>query len=135
MSDESFEFLIQDLNNSIGHIPIAIFTEKLFSHRISKQSGKFTFHSAVGPLNYAWNDIVINTIPTEPTERFVDTIKIHPKMIEEAKEYLMILNITKESVYLENSELDKVCKQLKETSLDMFKETIREINKSFTLQS
>lgn len=89
-------------------------------------------HFTLGPCNYARNDTIINHITPE---RFIDTIKIHPKMIEEAKEYLKILNISKESVYLENSELHKICKQLKQTSIDSFKERIREINKSFSLQN
>ena len=125
MSNKVFENWTYDLNKTVAnHVPISIFTNNNFSYRISKQSGKFTFHGAVGPLNYSWNDITIKG------EKFVDTIKINPKVVEEIKEYLTALNITKDSIYLDISQLDETCKELKKESMDKFKEKICEINKN-----
>lgn len=124
MINKFFEGWICDLNNTVAnHVPIAIFTEKNFSHRISKQSGKFTFHGAVGPLSYSWNDTTISG------KKFVEAIKINPDMVEDSKEYLRVLNITKESVYIDSSNLDEICKELKDESLEKFRESIRESNK------
>lgn len=125
LSNKVLKTWMDDLNNSVAnYVPISIFTERNFSHRISKQSGKFTFHGAVGPLNYSWNNIIIDD------ERFVDSIKINPNIVGEAKEYLMALNITKDSVYIDSSELDEICKEIKEESVNKFKEKILETNKN-----
>lgn len=115
-----------NLNNSpANHIPIAIFSEFDFSHRICRQSGKFTFHGAVGPLSYSWSDIVIGY------EKFIDIIKINPKAVKEIKEYLSVLNINKQSIYRDTSTpLDNICDQIKKQALKTFKNNIAETNKA-----
>jgi len=114
-----------NLNISLGHIPIAIFSKNDFSHRICRQSGKFTFHQAVGPLSYSWNDIVIGD------EKFVNALKINPKAVKEIKEYLLVLNINKKSIYRDTTptSLDNMCVQIKEQGLKAFKNSINEANK------
>ncbi|MBU5591840.1 hypothetical protein KQI89_08680 [Clostridium sp. MSJ-4] len=53
----------EDLNECpANHIPIAIYSKMDFSHRICRQSGKFTFHGPKGPLNYAWDDTVVKAV-------------------------------------------------------------------------
>lgn len=114
-----------NLNISLGHIPIAIFSKNDFSHRICRQSGKFTFHQAVGPLSYSWSDMVIED------EKFVDAIKINPKAVKEIKEYLLVLDINKKSIYrdITPTPLDNMCDQIKEQGLKAFKNSINEANK------
>lgn len=121
-----FNEWIDDLNNSPGnHIPIAIFSEMDFSHRICRQSGKFTFHGALGPLNYSWNDIAIGH------EKFVDSIKINPKAVEEIKEYLLVLNINKQSIYRDIfTPLDNICEQIKKQASKTFINSIAKTNKA-----
>lgn len=125
ISNDLFKSWTKDLNvTPANYVPIAIFTNENFSHRISKQSGKFTFHGAVGPLNYKWKDVIVEG------EKFVDTIKINPHKVEEIKEYLTALNITEKSVYVERLELDIICNDIKENSLEKFKENIAMANKN-----
>lgn len=114
-----------NLNISLGHVPIAIFSKNDFSHRICRQSGKFTFHQAVGSLSYSWNDIVIGD------QNFVDAIKINPKAVKEIKEYLLVLDINKKSIYRDTTPtpLDNMCAQIKEQGLKAFKKSINEANK------
>ncbi len=124
LSNEFFKELTYNLNEtSVKHIPIAIYTESHFSYRIIKQSGKFTFHGPLGPLDYRWNDIVIEN------KKFADKIKIHPKMIQEAKDYLNLLNINKKSVYANYEELDKSCRVLKENAYKILEQRIKEQSK------
>lgn len=126
ISNDLFKSWTKNLNETpANHVPIAIFTNENFSHRISKQSGKFTFHGAVGPLNYEWKDITVEG------EKFVDIIKINPHKVEEIKEYLTALNITERSVYVERVELDTICNDIKQNSLEKFKENIAIANKNF----
>lgn len=115
-----------NLNRSIGHIPIAIFSKNDFSHRICRQSGKFTFHQAVGPLSYSWSDMVIED------KKFVDVIKINPKAVKEIKEYLFVLDINKKSIYRDviPTHLDNVCSQIKQQGLKAFKNSINKANKA-----
>lgn len=114
-----------NLNRSLGHIPIAIFSKNDFSHRICRQSGKFTFHQAVGPLSYSWSNIVIEG------EKFVDAIKINPKAVKEIKDYLFVLDINKKSIYRDTTPtlLDNMCAQIKDQGLKAFKNSINEANK------
>lgn len=122
-----FEDWTRDLNNTPGNtIPIAISSNMDFCHRICKQSGKFTFHGAVGPTSYQWNNIIIEG------ERIVEAIKINPKAVDEMKEYLLSLDITRKSIYREISDLDNICKQLKNEALDKFKENIEQHNKTLS---
>lgn len=124
--NDHFNKWCDDLNNSpVNHIPIAIFSKIDFSHRICRQSGKFTFHGAVGPLSYSWSDMVIRD------EKFVDAIKISPKAVKEIKEYLLVLNINKQSIYRDTSTpLDNICDQIKKQALETFKNSIAETNKA-----
>ncbi len=125
MSNDLFKSWTKNLNETpANHVPIAIFTNENFSHRISKQSGKFTLHGAIGPLNYEWKDITVEG------ERFVDKIKINPNKVKEIKSYLTALNITEKSVYVERMDLDKICRDIKESSLEKFKENIAIANKN-----
>lgn len=114
-----------DLNTSTGHIPIAIFSDSDFSHRICRQSGKFTFHQAVGLLSCSWNNITIEG------KKIVDTIKINPKAVKEIKKYLSVLDINKKSIYRNTTptNLDDMCTQIKEEELDKFINSINESNK------
>lgn len=114
-----------NLNVSLGHVPIAIYSKNDFSHRICRQSGKFTFHQAVGPISYSWNDMVIGG------EKFVDAIKINPKVVKELKEYLLVLNINKKSIYRDTipTPLDNMCAQIRDQGLNEFKNSINEVNK------
>ena len=123
--NDHFNKWCDDLNNSpVNHIPIAIFSKIDFSHRICRQSGKFTFHGAVGPLSYSWSDIVIED------EKFVDAIKINPKAVKEMKEYLLVLNVNKQSIYRDTSTpLDNTCDQIRKQALEIFKNSINETNK------
>ncbi|MCR1971919.1 FRG domain-containing protein [Clostridium cochlearium] len=124
--NDHFNKWCDDLNNSpVNHIPIAIFSKIDFSHRICRQSGKFTFHGAVGPLSYSWSDIVIGE------KKFVDAIKINPKAVKEIKEYLLVLDINKKSIYRDTipTPLDNMCAQIKEQGLKAFKNSINEANK------
>ncbi|WP_294352198.1 FRG domain-containing protein [uncultured Clostridium sp.] len=116
ISNESFYRLTKDLNNTpANHIPIAIFSEMDFSHRISRQSGRFTLHGAIGPLNYSWNDITIKG------QQFTDKIKINAGAVEEMKEYLSSLSINKNTVYRKlNTPLDKICNRIKQEELKKF---------------
>lgn len=125
--DDLFNELTDDLNNSpANHVPIAIFSELDFSHRICKQSGKFTLHGAVGPLNYEWNDITIEN------EKFVDEIKINVKAIEGIKKYLTALNINKQIIYRDiSTPLDNICDHIKKQELEIFKNSIAKANKTF----
>lgn len=126
MSNSIFKKWTQNLNDTpANNIPIAIFTNKNFCHRISKQSGKFTFHGAVGPLSHEWHSTIIEE------ETFADRVKINPKKVKEMKAYLKALNITDKSVNVEMLELDKVCKDIKENSLQKFKENIDITNNNF----
>lgn len=128
MTNKLFKSWTKNLNDTpANHVPIAIFTNENFSHRISKQSGKFTLHGAVGPLNYEWKDIEVEG------EKFVDIIKVNPNKVEEIKVYLKALNLTKESVYVEKLELDRICKDIKESSLEKFKENIAIANTNLRL--
>lgn len=121
-----FNKLTNDLNSSSLSIPIAIFSEQDFSHRICKQSGKFTLHGAVGPLNYAWNDTLIKD------EKFVDGIKINIKAIKEIREYLSALNINEHTIYRGiSTPLDIICSNIKKQELEIFKNSIAKANKSF----
>lgn len=122
-----FNKLTDDLNDTpANHVPIAIFSERDFSHRICRQSGKFTLHGAVGPLNYAWNDITIEN------EKFVDGIKINIKAIEEIKKYLSVLNINKQTIYRDiSTPLDNICDHIKKQELEIFKNSIAKANKTF----
>jgi len=126
-TDKLFNMLTDDLNNTpANHAPIAIFSKLDFSHRICKQSGKFTLHGAVGPLNYAWNDITIRD------EKFVDRIKININAIKEIKEYLSALNINKDTIYRGiSTPLDNICDNIKKQELEIFKESIARANKAF----
>lgn len=126
-SDYLFNKLTDDLNNTpANHVPIAIFSELDFSHRICKQSGKFTLHGAVGPLNYEWNNITIEN------EKFVDEIKINVKAIEEIRKYLEVLNINKQTIYRDiSTPLDNICNHIKKQELEIFKNSIAEANKTF----
>lgn len=118
--NDDFNEWCDDLNESpFLHIPIAIFSRIDFSHRICRQSGKFTFHTAVGPLNYSWNNMVIHG------EKFVSAIKINPKGVKEIKEYLLALNINKQAIYRDiSTPLDNTCYQIKEQALERFKDRI-----------
>ncbi|WP_207653307.1 hypothetical protein [Clostridium cochlearium] len=117
-----------NLNISLGHIPIAIFSKIDFSHRICRQSGKFTFHQAVGPLSYSWSNIVIEG------QKFVDAIKINPKAVKEIKEYLLVLDINRKSIYRDTTPtpLDNMCVQIKDQGLKAFKNSINEANKALS---
>ncbi|HBI6881906.1 TPA: FRG domain-containing protein [Clostridium perfringens] len=120
-----FESWIENLNDTPAtYMPIAIFSNRDFSHRICRQSGKFTFHGAVSPLSYEWNDMRIKD------EKLVKSIKINPKSVNEIKEYMLALDITKKSIYRGVSDLDSICNQLKEEELIKFKEKIAESNKA-----
>lgn len=122
--NNDFNKWCNNLNRSLGHIPIAIFSKNDFSHRICRQSGKFTFHQAVGPISYSWNDIVIRN------QRFVDEIKINPKAVKELKEYLLVLNVNKQSIYRDTStSLDNTCNEIKKQALEIFKNSINKTNK------
>lgn len=120
-----FDRWVDDLNNSpANYIPIAIFSEIDFSHRICRQSGKFTLHGALGPLNFSWNDIAIGD------EKLVDAIKINPEAVKEIEEYLAVLNINKKSIYRDvSTKLDNICNEIKEQELKIFKNNIAESNK------
>lgn len=121
--DECFDVWVSDLNNTpANHIPIAIYSKMDFSHRICRQSGKFTLHGAVGPLNYRWNNIDIKG------EKLAYVIKINPKAVDEMKKYVLALDITKQSIYRGKSDLDVVCKQLRNESLKAFEENISKAN-------
>ncbi|MCS6132111.1 FRG domain-containing protein [Clostridium botulinum] len=122
-----FNELTDDLNNSpANHVPIAIFSDMDFSHRICRQSGKFTLHGAVGPLNYSWNNITIKN------EKFVDEIKINIKAIDEIKKYLSVLNINKQTIYRHIfTPLDNICDHIKKQELEIFKNSIAKTNKTF----
>lgn len=123
-SDQLFKKLTKNLNKTAAsHIPIAIYSKKDFSHRICRQSGRFTFHGAVGPINYRWNDIIIDGEP------LVDQIKINNSSVKELKEYLDALNINKETIYRQmETPLDQICNSLKNDSLLGFKCKIKNIN-------
>ncbi|MGL4571601.1 MAG: FRG domain-containing protein [Clostridium sp.] len=123
LDNTTFEYWTDDLNRGPGmYIPIALFSDIDFSHRICRQSGKFTFHSAVGPRN-RWDNVVVEG------QRIVETININPKAVNEMKDYLLALNITRETIYRKISLLDNVCKQFKDKSLEKFKKDIEESNK------
>ncbi|OVE67246.1 FRG domain-containing protein [Clostridium diolis] len=126
-SDYLFNKLTDDLNNTpANHVPIAVFSELDFSHRICKQSGKFTLHGAVGPLNYEWNNITIEN------KKFVDEIRINVKAIEEIRKYLAALNINKQTIYRDiSTPLDNICNHIKKQELEIFKNSIAEANKTF----
>lgn len=113
-----------DLNDSpANHIPIAIFSDIDFSHRICRQSGKFTLHGAVGPLNFSWNNTVIKK------EKIVDEIKINHKAVEEMKKYLLALNINKQTIFRNtSSHLDNICEQIKKQEMEVFKDSIAQVN-------
>lgn len=119
-----FDEWMNDLNRGVAtQIPIAIFSEIDFSHRISRQSGKFTFHGAVGTLNYPWNGIFIKG------EKIVDEIKINPEAVEEIRECLLALDITEQTIYRNTStELDEICKEIRDQELETFKKSIAKIN-------
>lgn len=119
-----FDKWMSDLNGSVAtQIPIAIFSEIDFSHRISRQSGKFTFHGAVGTLSYPWNSTVING------KKIVDEIKINAEAVEEIRECLSALDITEKTIYRNTStELDEICKEIREQELETFKQSIAKIN-------
>lgn len=120
-----FGMWVEDLNNShANYIPIAIFSKIDFSHRICRQSGKFTFHGAVGPLNFSWNDVDTRY------GKLVDVIKINPKAVKEIEEYLSVLNINKKSIYPDDhNNLDNICSKIKEQELEIFKNNIIKTNK------
>lgn len=120
-SDDLFDELTKDLNDTIKGIPFAIYSKLDLSHRISRQSGKFTLHGAVGPLNYQWNDTTIEG------RKLVDTIKISNDVIEEIKEYLQVLNINKKTIYRKlATPLDNICSQIQGEELEKF---IRDIKR------
>lgn len=121
-----FDTLTNDLNNSAAnHVPIAIYSKKDFSHRICRQSGRFTLHGAVGPLNYRWNNTTIEG------EKLVDEIKINVAAIEEIKKYLLALNINSETIYREiGTPLDKICSSIKYQELEKFKNSISKTNET-----
>lgn len=124
MDNNDFDVWTSDLNRGMGHIPIAIFGNEDFLHRISSQSGKFTFHQAVGTKRYSWDNIDIEK------KRFVEKIKINPNKVETIKALLCTLGINKKSIYRNDypNNLDNTCNKIKKNSLVEFEKTIKKIN-------
>lgn len=107
LSDFSVEKII-DNRSFLNGFPMAIYSKIDFSHRISRQSGKFTVHGPIYKLpntelyNYAVNGV-----------EFGDKIIIHRKAVFELRDVLDKLSITKDTIYrLTENKLDSICEEL-----------------------
>lgn len=88
-----------------GDVPFAIKSKKEISHRISRQSGTFTLMSPVQPLNFPWIQRKIYG------ESFGISIEINPKAVNEIRETLSALDITKDTIYgTDSKNFEKLCK-------------------------
>lgn len=94
-----YESRITNRNDNTFAIPFAIYSKKDFSHRIIRQSGKFTVHSVRRT----------NVWEYEATERCL----IAPYAVEELREYLLLLNVNTSNVYGERDDLiEKLTKEV-----------------------
>lgn len=113
--DKYFNTWIEELKNPVSPVPVALCSKREYSFRISRQSGNFTLHSSIQPLNYNWNDITVEG------QRIVDKFTINPRAIKEIKACLDCLNITRLTLYkIDNENLDTECKKLREESINEF---------------
>lgn len=117
--DIYFDEWIKGLENPVSTTPLAMCTYREYSFRISRQSGNFTLHSSIQPLNYRWNDITIDD------EKFADSITINPDAVNELREDLTILSINRKTLYkVDNNRLDDESKLLKDISLNEFHKSL-----------
>lgn len=114
---------LSDNNCPIQGIPVAMYSDVDYSYRICRQSGKFTFHGPLHPLNYEWNDIKLEG------RRLTEVVKIAPEAVDRIKEELMLLNIDNKTIYRESSSpLDNICEQIKKEASVELKEYIEKRN-------
>ncbi|MGZ9850330.1 FRG domain-containing protein [Macrococcus psychrotolerans] len=84
-----------------NELPFALYSTREYSHRISRQSGKFTVH---GPfLNtdikyYKWNNYRIID-KREEKIKIVEKIYIDHSAVENLKHHLELFNITRDNIY------------------------------------
>lgn len=103
-----FEKWLQELENPCSPVPTALCSREEYSFRISRQSGNFTLHSPIQPLNYHWNDIEINK------KKLADKLTINPRAVKELALILECLNINQVTLYKIDCEtLDDECKKIK----------------------
>lgn len=108
LSDSIFDEWLGDPNNTpFSIVPLAVKSNYDISYRISRQSGVFTLMDTRQPLNYPW---IQTNICGEP---FGIAISIDPTKVEEMKQQLESLNITKETIYgSAHKEWDDICEEI-----------------------
>lgn len=118
--NDFFDNLIKELMFSSSHVPIALCSKNEYSFRISRQSGNFTFINPVQPLNYLWNDIIIEGKP------LAEKISINPYAVDEIRLCLKLFNINRNTLYKnDHDELDMICEKIKKESQDEFEQDLK----------
>ena len=98
-----------------SYIPTALCSKQEFSYRISRQSGNFTLHSPIQPLNFEWNNTLISG------RQLVEKLTINPDATKEIKLCLECLNINKSTVYkIDNDKLDNESVKIKNETIKRF---------------
>lgn len=94
--DKLFENFFSDMNDTpFAVVPFAVKSDyDLKSQRISRQSGVFTLHEARYYKGVDWIDFVGND-----GEKMGVALKISPSSVELIKNQLRILNLTRETIY------------------------------------
>ena len=108
LSDSTFDEWFNDVNNTpFSWIPLAVKSNYDISYRISRQSGVFTLMDTRQPLSHPW---IQTNVDGEP---FGVTIKINPTKVDDMRQHLESLNITKETIYgSAHKEWDDICEEI-----------------------
>ena len=105
LSDSIFDEWFADVNNTpFSWVPLAVKSNFDISHRISRQSGVFTLMDTRQPFSHSW---IQTHVDGEP---FGITISINPTKVDDIRQHLESLNITKETIYgNDHMEWDVIC--------------------------
>lgn len=114
LNEHSMEKIISN-ESPFNFFPLAIYSNADFSHRISRQSGKFTIHGQITRLpSNPWHTTLIEG------KTFAERIVINKNAIPELREMLNIFNVNKDSIYRKvESELDSICLELDKKYQDL----------------
>lgn len=114
LNEYSMEKIISN-ESPFNVIPLAIYSNVDFSHRISKQSGKFTVHGQINRLpSNRWYTTSVEGVP------LAERIIIQKDAIPGLRKMLDIFNVNEDSIYRKaESELDSICLELDKKYQDL----------------
>lgn len=116
VTDSNYQILVE---HSLGNnIPVCIKPRKI-GYRMCRQSGNF--------MLYGTDIQPIDMRPKNAVNTFLYKIRIPYSIVEGLKDDLNALNITKESIYGDEPELDDVGKQAKEVGKAQIKKIVQSV--------